>query len=828
MKKLKILVILMAMFCIISCQAKLETIKIDIPNKLKLGDKIELIVEGEPEGIDEKITVTVADDKAIIDGEYLYAAKLGKTTITATSESGIVSSLDIEIVEPEIEIKELTLVVGQKVEFADEIISENEYIKFENKQITANKAGECIVEAVKRFEHNIEYKYNVTIKISEFVVSYKDVMEVGDTFELTSNVEFEYTLEGESVQIENNTVKAIAEGTSYITVKVPNTDVEKRFEIKVIASRDEVFEMAKELATPIDKIDKYPFVNEVTVGNEIFIVTWEFPEGMVENDLLLRQETNKTYEVKAIIANQGLSKEFTYQFEMMSGDEFLSQVAEKITVPEEIDNDIELPNEYNGVIIEWTSSKRHILSPEGKIAYVSEPVEIELEATLVYNDEYFYDLAFKVVVKTFSDERCMQAAIETIKLPEIATSNLALKTSFNYGTKAYWISSNEEVINHLGHVTLTDKVNTVELTVRVYVTDDQVYLEKKFMVDTKAVKLNEGEEYFAGHNYLSYAKDITPLKQENIKLNGDRFELVDNAVKGYYESNVVYITPATEVVASWSAITSVTANIEVQVRVKIGDSWSKYFTYGKWGLGAENLYYNQTDTLAKMSVDEIIATGGDIVAFQYRVDLTRDKAASDSPKVLLVAIAINIDNYYYGVDTTGLPSQVDYDVPKLNQNEVPTIGSVICSATTTTMLLKYHGMSFADKDSQYEHRYIAGLVKDMGHQSPTYGNWVFNMAVAGAYGFDAKVSRMYSWEELKYHLATVGPVGASIGGDFGLYTTGGHLIVVRGYREENGKTVVITNDPNVNTRFGEQYYVYYEVSLEMFMNVWGGVVYIVE
>ena len=95
------------------------------------------------------------------------------------------------------------------------------------------------------------------------------------------------------------------------------------------------------------------------------------------------------------------------------------------------------------------------------------------------------------------------------------------------------------------------------------------------------------------------------------------------------------------------------------------------------------------------------------------------------------------------------------------------------------------------------------------------------MIAAGAFGVEAYVARMYSWEELKEYLATNGPVGASIAGNFGIYSTGGHLIVVRGYREENGQTYVICNDPNVKT-------VYYEVTLSIFMNAWRNVVYIVE
>ena len=146
------------------------------------------------------------------------------------------------------------------------------------------------------------------------------------------------------------------------------------------------------------------------------------------------------------------------------------------------------------------------------------------------------------------------------------------------------------------------------------------------------------------------------------------------------------------------------------------------------------------------------------------------------------------------------------------------------------MLLKYKGLSFADKD-EYEHRYIANLVVD--HSNDIFGNWVYNTVTMGAFGLTSYVKRLYSWEELKWHLANVGPVGASIAGNAVLYTTGGHLIVARGYREVNGQTYVICNDPNINDRFGNDangnpYFVYYEFPLDVFMNFWRGVIYVVE
>ena len=98
---------------------------------------------------------------------------------------------------------------------------------------------------------------------------------------------------------------------------------------------------------------------------------------------------------------------------------------------------------------------------------------------------------------------------------------------------------------------------------------------------------------------------------------------------------------------------------------------------------------------------------------------------------------------------SGVLDSFGYAVPKLNQNVVPSIGSLICSPTSVTMLLKYRGKDFKSYDT-YEHRYIAGLAKD--HKANIYGNWSFNTALISAYGFNAYVKRMTSFNELKHHL----------------------------------------------------------------------------
>lgn len=107
-----------------------------------------------------------------------------------------------------------------------------------------------------------------------------------------------------------------------------------------------------------------------------------------------------------------------------------------------------------------------------------------------------------------------------------------------------------------------------------------------------------------------------------------------------------------------------------------------------------------------------------------------------------------------------MPKEVVYDVPKLYQGAVPVIGNSICSATSTTMLLKYHGFHFSSFDAEYEHRYIASIVRDYGNN--IYGNWVYNTVTMGGYGLNSYVARMYSVDELIYHLAHVGPVALSV------------------------------------------------------------------
>lgn len=333
---------------------------------------------------------------------------------------------------------------------------------------------------------------------------------------------------------------------------------------------------------------------------------------------------------------------------------------------------------------------------------------------------------------------------------------------------------------------------------------------------------------FRGHNCICDAHDLKDFTLENLAYVDEKIVLVDQSKEGVLLSPIVETLPFKEIVGSWACITTPESTCELMVSVGVNGKMSKFFTYGEWGLGKENIYYNQDDEDVKMSVDEIILKDGKLgTSFQFKVVMKKEA------KLSIVAMTLNLPDYEYPVDVKGLPSIVWYDVPRLNQNMVPVIGHEMCSATTSAMLLKFKGFDFKDKDAEFEHRYVASLVADPGHHAPTFGNWVYNTATMGAFGLDSYVARTYSWEELKYHLATVGPVGASIKGDTGIYKTGGHLIVVVGYKEVGNNKYVLCNDPNINARFGKDKYgndlfVFVEYPLDVFMNFFRGVIYVVE
>lgn len=700
-----------------------------------------------------------------------------------------------------------------------------------------------INEAMKDLEFPSETKDNITFPESINYCGYDILLSWETDNDAISNSGV-VTRGEEDIDV-YLTVTAVLE-TETVTKKLDNP-------IKVIAKEpvvepvdyQEIIDNALATLVLNENNDEVEFVKSISYEGININLNWSLKENISDDFASIDFSNNKisspldddvivTIICKGTYENTTSSKEFTYK--LISLKSKLIAVSENLNLPETTYVDITLPKQVGDVMLDWYSYDYETITKNGQVSFVKENTNVHLSCgfSITYYvdgqaDDYFYDADYYVLVVPSPFEERERKALISLNVPEEIYSSITLPTEFDKEIYATWASSNPSVLTNTGEVIRPkeDTLVTLELTFTDGV-DSNNTTKYQFVVKVMSSDGDEDEAHFEYHNIIDRVENYSKSHFTNIKYNDDgKIVLADNATTGTYESKVFYTKQFDEAVGSWSCITSKTATCELEISVYANGKWSKYFTYGVWGLGKTNTYYNQTDTYAKMSVDEILVTTGVATAIKYRITLSRNSASNDSPVLSLVCLALDIcePGYKYNVDISNLPKEVVNECPKLYQYDVPGIGGSICSATTTTMLLKWKGHSFKNQGYTYEHEFIANMVADPGHNSPTYGNWSYNMAVAGAYGEDAYVARMFSINEVIYHLATVGPMGASIkssNGEWG-YKTNGHLIVVIGYKMDNSGNItkIICNDPAVSS-------VYYEVTLSQFNTCWRNIAYVLE
>ena len=145
--------------------------------------------------------------------------------------------------------------------------------------------------------------------------------------------------------------------------------------------------------------------------------------------------------------------------------------------------------------------------------------------------------------------------------------------------------------------------------------------------------------------------------------------------------------------------------------------------------------------------------------------------------------------------------ECEVEVPQYSQMiRSPNIGGVICNPTTTAMLL--------NSVSAMEGQPLNVLPEEIAmgcydFRATNFGSWSFVVATAGTYGYKSYVE--YSTiEGIKRHLKNGYAVGCSVHysndptkSDYlenAYGSTGGHLIVLRGYTEIDGVEYFISND----------------------------------
>lgn len=311
------------------------------------------------------------------------------------------------------------------------------------------------------------------------------------------------------------------------------------------------------------------------------------------------------------------------------------------------------------------------------------------------------------------------------------------------------------------------------------------------------------------------------LKGTTITKHGDgEIELVKSGTTyisgGTYTSKYFYTNPFQYLILSWNSDTPERTWIKIEGQVRVNDVWSNWRSWGTWSTAMERNSGGESEDsdVAYVSADTLTVKGSNgetANAFRYRVTLyTNDVAVTPAVRVVAGTIRNNIEGQAINKVYNDNISHEDFssfnkiiDVPQYSQMiRDPKIANSICSATSIAMVLKYHGITRLIPEE------TAWGIYD-GEYDGT-GNWPFNAAYAGSYGFTSYVDYYTSMNDLKRELKLGNPVIASVRyrnnedveGSYPVIhgapisKTNGHLITVVGFTKGNdGLDYAVVNDP---------------------------------
>jgi hypothetical protein len=303
-----------------------------------------------------------------------------------------------------------------------------------------------------------------------------------------------------------------------------------------------------------------------------------------------------------------------------------------------------------------------------------------------------------------------------------------------------------------------------------------------------------------------------------------------------------YVSPVHEVtsgfttaIASWNVVTPSDAWMEAQLRVRVGDRWSRWYTMGEWSRTREDNHRHsvarQADADGTVDTDtlELVKHA---TAWQLQLHLHAAKTG-ERPMVSLLAVTTGSDLAAARAQAERAAWGIELDVPERTQRalESPDAlaggGDAWCSPTSVSMIMAY----WAQRENAPSWD-VGVSAAAQGTYDPVYdgcGNWPFNVAFASEHGLAGWVERLSGIAEMERYIIAGIPLAASIRVAPGQLhgspypKTDGHLLVVRGFTSGGN---VIANDPYALP--GHIRIIYDRTQFE---NVWmhgsGGVVYVI-
>jgi hypothetical protein len=262
----------------------------------------------------------------------------------------------------------------------------------------------------------------------------------------------------------------------------------------------------------------------------------------------------------------------------------------------------------------------------------------------------------------------------------------------------------------------------------------------------------------------------------------------------------------TSAIATWNAHTDGGSWIEIDLRARVADRWTRWYSMGRWSSGPAGEHRRsvagQSDADGTVDTDvlELRKAAG---AVQIAADLHSDLGAS-APEVRFLAVATDGERSSGATQTSagGRARGIDIDVPAMTQRTGSPIGvyggggDSWCSPASVAMVMGYWSRLHDRTDWAVDVETAA-----MGTYDSEYGgcgNWAFSVAFASERGLAGWVQRLASLDDVETYVAAGIPVIASIRVAPGSLTgspypeTDGHLLVVRGFTSDGHP---IVNEP---------------------------------
>lgn len=255
-----------------------------------------------------------------------------------------------------------------------------------------------------------------------------------------------------------------------------------------------------------------------------------------------------------------------------------------------------------------------------------------------------------------------------------------------------------------------------------------------------------------------------------------------------------------EAIASWNADTPPGTWVETQIRARIGERWTSWYSLGVWAADSATVERHsvkqQGDDDGSVIVDMLAIrpqqAPADALQLKLRLFSADDRA---TPILRNVAVAYSTRRSRPDALIPGDPASWGriLAVPTCSQMVYPDGGNVWCSPTSVAMLLAYwRGGGTCE---QCVRAAVAGVF-DWSYDG--HGNWPFNMAYAARQGMEAYVLRFSSMRQAESWVAAGVPLVLSYawpkGGLAGapIPSSDGHLVVLVGF-DAAGNPVI--NDP---------------------------------